>query len=860
MKQKLNFIYFLLLVVFLVSFHPSFSARIYGTVRGEDGKPLPFATIYVKQTNTGTTTNADGYYEINLSPGAYNLVFQYLGYESNNQAVTIGQEDVQLPVILKPQVVVLQNVEITASDEDPAYTIMRNAIAKSKYHLNQLDSFSSKVYLKGTGKLKNIPFLFRNRLKKEGIDTSRVFVTESISQVFYQRPRTYREKVISIRSSGDDNNTSPMAYINASFYSPKLANAISPLAPQAFSYYRFEYEGTFMDREYAVSKIRVIPRSQGEDVFSGILNIVEDDWSIHSLDFKVVKMGVDIHVNQIYAPVEEKVWLPVSHRFLIEGTFFGFNFEYRYLATISDYDIYLNPEIEPDIEVVDKQEITRQPDLEQIQDLEPNQQVSRRKLRRLMRKYEKQERQETGEPDVVYSHQQTVDTLAYRKDSSYWYSVRPVPLSEKEIEGYQQIDSIAQAELEQKQQDSLKQSKSASFNLFDLVTGHNFSLNKNNQIYIKPALSTLAFNTVEGVNFQYAFGFRHKRFSIGPSFRYAFAREKLLSQLTTNYTFGSYLNEGKISLAAGQGIRQYFQNSFNQQVPISPFLNTLMTLLLERNYMKIFQANFIRLNYGQTFKKKLDLDIFLDYSKRMYLPNQTDYNLVDRDKVTYTENAPANLELAETAFNKHQAFRTGIKISLRPWLKFRRINNQLYPIDESSPTFILGYRTGLKLANSIVDYDHLSLGLTHRLEFGVRGNLDFRAEFGDFLSSNNLFFMDYQHFMGNQTPFLLFPTLERFRLLDYYQYSTQKRYLQFHSNYQMRKFLFTRIPAIRLLGLRENLLINALSTNKVDHYLEIGYGLDYIFRVFRLELITSWENGDFKDFGIRVGLINQISF
>ena len=53
---------------------------ISGYIYDNEGEPLSFATIYVKQTETGTTTNIEGYFSLTLAPGKYNLFFQYLGY------------------------------------------------------------------------------------------------------------------------------------------------------------------------------------------------------------------------------------------------------------------------------------------------------------------------------------------------------------------------------------------------------------------------------------------------------------------------------------------------------------------------------------------------------------------------------------------------------------------------------------------------------------------------------------------------------------------------------------------------------------------------------------------------------------
>src|SRR5690606_29792349 len=102
---------------------------------------------------------------------------------------------------------------------------------------------------------------------------------------------------------------------------------------------------------------RVTPRSRGDNVVEGMLYIVENWWSIHSMDMKTTKLGIEIGIKGVYAPIEDKAWLPVSHRFNIHGKIFGFEFEYNYLATLSAYKIQINPElyVEPgEMEVVDE--------------------------------------------------------------------------------------------------------------------------------------------------------------------------------------------------------------------------------------------------------------------------------------------------------------------------------------------------------------------------------------------------------------------------------------------------------------------------------------------------------------------------
>jgi TonB-linked SusC/RagA family outer membrane protein len=81
----------LMLVLFSVSFVLA-QRTIRGTVTDETGEPLIGASVLVKGTNSGTATDIDGTYSVNVPEGAEILVFSYTGYES--QEVAIGVSDV----------------------------------------------------------------------------------------------------------------------------------------------------------------------------------------------------------------------------------------------------------------------------------------------------------------------------------------------------------------------------------------------------------------------------------------------------------------------------------------------------------------------------------------------------------------------------------------------------------------------------------------------------------------------------------------------------------------------------------------------------------------------------------------------
>lgn len=860
----------ILILFFLIC--PSLSLmaqQVQGYIYDTQGNPLPYATIYVKETGSGTVTNADAFYQIKLEPGEYTMVYQFIGYKAVQKKVTLGDETIEVDIRLEPETLVLREVNVRAGKEDPAYAIMRRAIAKAGFHLNQLDTFSAKVYIKGTGQVKDTPFFLRKTLEKDGLDTSRLFISESVNEISFKRPDTYSERVISIRSTGDDNNTNPNIYIFTSFYEPEVAGAITPLSPKAFAYYRFEYEGTFQDEGAEVSKIKVTPRSKGDDLFQGYINIVEDQWAIHSLNLYGTKLGFTFHIKQIYKPIEPRIWLPISHNIKFEGSLLGFEFEYKYLASVSDYYLEKNPELDFDLVVIDEKtapdtadevkDRMKDEEVQKLEELVATKEVNRKQLKKLVKEYEKIEKELEEQEDVESISFFKVDSMAYTMDSTYWERMRPIPLNEKEVESYDFVDSLAVVRKAEAEGDTLRQERKnnrAGFQPKDLVFGDTYILNDKYRLEVKSLLKNFQFNTVEGYvldgGLSLSRNYKEKHFfwKISPSARYAFARETLTGRGAVQLGFGERARRSNVYLSGGRNVQQ-----FNPAEPITPWVNTLMTLLLERNYMRLYEHDFLNAGYQKKFGDKFEVSLSGGWSRRYLLENNSDSKIINRDAVeTYLPNQPVNAELATTAFPTHEAATFGINMEAKPWLKYRIRNGRKISINGSSPLLTLDYRGARPLGNTTVDYDRIELGIKHQFDVGIRGTLDYNFKAGVFFNNDQMYFMDYQHFAGNQTPIVTTDRVSNFRLLDYYRFSTNDEYLVGHLNYQFRKFLLTRLTAVRMMGLRESLLYNYLYTPSSQNYMEVGYSLDYILRVFRIEVVSSFIDGKYQDTGIRVGI------
>lgn len=375
----------------------SLGQGIKGTVKTTAGEPLPFASVYIRNLQDGVPTNENGSYEFKLGPGLYDVVVQFLGYATQIQTVEVGSNWVELHFSLEPQAITLSQVEVQAGAEDPALTIIRKAIAKSTYHRLQLQRYSMTVYLKGTGQLTDAPFFLRKKLAEEGLKLNEAYTSESVSRITFSLPNKVEEKVISIRTNGDNQGTSPAPYIQSSFYQDKINEVVSPLSKSAFIYYQFTFQGSFFDQNLLINKIKVTPRSRGEKVFEGYIYIIDDLWAIHSLDLKTSVLGFQVHVRQNYSPIAPNVWMPLTQQYTFGGKVFGFAGQFNYLVSTRDYDIKLNPDLAHKPELVDEKIQEAPSNLQRIsktksslEQLASEQPKTQKEYRKLLNQYEKE--------------------------------------------------------------------------------------------------------------------------------------------------------------------------------------------------------------------------------------------------------------------------------------------------------------------------------------------------------------------------------------------------------------------------------------------------------------------------------------
>lgn len=841
---------------------------ITGTITDEKGMPLPFASVYVVKNNVGTNSNADGKYELKVPPGSYEIIFQFLGYSTHKRTIEVSSGTTNLNVQLQPEVVMLRTATVAAGAEDPAYAIMRKAIAKAKYHLLQTNSYSAKVYTKGSGQVTKIPWGFRTLAEKEGVTTDRVYTSESVSEIYFERPNTFKQKVISVRASGpNDANASPNSYITSSFYMPMVSGSVSPLSPRALSFYRFKYLGSFVDQGVEINKIFVSPRSRGENVFEGVIYIREMEFNIHSLDLSTKIENITININQVYAPVAADVWMPVTQKYDFSGGFMGAEFEYKYIASVSNYKVELNPDMLKNLTVIDEktEEVPaaisqkNQP-RKKKEDTAPEGDITRKQLQKMMDEYEREQQNNRDSSDVVADYSFTIDSMAMRHDSTYWDGVRTVPLTEAEMAGYQKADSTYLINEAKRKEDSIKGVDGARFDVGDVVVGGYYKLGEELRLDYPGLLPRFRFNTLEGFNLDLSAKLNLKKdtltgLSLAPSIRYGFSSNVLYAHLTGAYRWGERGNSNRFFISGGRYIYEFNPDA------IHPLVNTLYSLLLSRNYMRLYEQNDAAIGWSRAFNYKYKVSASALWAERNELFNQTDYTLFRRETMDFLPNEPENIETITGSFSGNRAMITTLNLEARPWLKFYKRNGILYPMRRNTTSINLNYRAGWAgIAGSKSDYQQVELGLSRSFYTGVRLTVDAEVQAGIFLRSQHIDFMDYRHFFGGLTELAPLRLTGNYRLLDYYSYSTAQSFIAFFSYLRFRRLAITQILPVRMVGIKENLILNYLKTSASPHYLEAGYAIDNIFRIFRIELVYGMTDFNQSEFGWRIGVASRLRF
>jgi hypothetical protein len=812
--------YFLLF--FFFSFFSLFvySQKIKGVITDNNGNKLPFASVFIKENNKGTNANSEGKFSLKTEPGQYTVVCQHVGFKKEERKITIAGEDVELNFALTLQEMTLAEA-VVKNGEDPAYAIIRNTIKKRNYYEKQLDVFQCEVYTKGQMRVRNYPNkIFGQKVDFEDGDTSKqkmIYLSETISRYSVDRPNKEKIEVLSSKVSGQSDGFGLSAPRFYSFYKNNVFIAsrlnprgfISPISDNALNYYRYKLEGTYFEDGREISHIKVMPKRKYEPLFSGYIDIVADEWRIHSTQLTLYKTSqmewVDtLRLEQLYRPLNKDVWFISSQVIYPAIKLFGFDAYGSFVNIYSDFNI--TPSFDKNI------------------------------FNHTVLKY---------------------TDSANKRPGEYWEKARPVPLMADEEKDYKRKDSLELARKDPKYIDSLdkRRNKVTMTNL--LLLGQSFqSERKRTSISFLSLPEQIFFNPAEGWVFNPGFIWTKKldttasgrrRITIAPELRYGFANKHFNPHLTASYTFGKKYATS-VSLSGGKRVFQ-----FNNNNPVGQRGNTYDCLLNEDNRVKSYEAVYFRGSIRRGIGDGITVTAGFQYQDRKPLDNRTNYTWNDKPGREYGPNYPNEIMTAN--IKPHQALMAIVGITWQPGARYIEMPDRKVNIGSKFPVFSIQYSQAFKnIFSSDANFKKWKLTITDNVNFKLPGRMRYRISIGGFIDTgSHIQLPGYMHFNGN-TSILAAEYVNSFQLLPYYQFSNADPfYVLAHVEHNFNGFLTNKIPGIKKLNLYLVAGSNGFYINSNKNYYELFVGFDNIFKQLRIDFVQSWLDGKPWQNGIRIG-------
>lgn len=814
-----------LVLLFLICCSYYGDAQVFGLVTDKNNDPLPFVNIYVDETLTGTTTNANGVYQLTVpTAGEQVIVFKYLGYKTEKKSITITGDEYELNMVMTEEGLNLNEVEIVAYS-NPANAIMRNVIAKRKELREKITNYRVNFYSKGLIKIKNAPERILGQELGDfggGLDSTRtgiLYLSETISEVARSKGKL-KENILASKVSGDDNGFSFNAALDVdfSFYENRVelgSQLVSPLAENAFSYYKYQLKGTFYDEgNRLINQIEVKSKLTEGKTFNGTIYIVEDEWALYAVDLKLTGKQAQIvpvdtfNIKQSFNySKKDKMWLKVLQSFDFEYSILGFEGAGRFTAAYKNYD------------------------------LEPN----------------------FIKGDFT-SEILSFEENANKKDSVFWEVKRPMPLTVEESVDYQLKDSIQIIRKTQKYLDSVDANKN-KFKLSSLLFGYSYDNTFKEKYYtLNTPLENIAFNTVQGWHGSLAFNYLKLDKEEGTAFQFNTAVNYGLSDKRVRPTASFYYRFNRFSrpilrLKMGNDARQ-----FNNEEPIAPIGNSITSLFFERNFAKFYDLTFANFSYSQEITNGVQTNINLGFEDRKPLFNTTDFTYIDDEDKQYTSNNPlAPDDFNTAAIDDHTIVKLGVDVRIRFGQQYLNYPDGKFNIpSEIYPTLYLSYEKGFASSSVANHFDQFKVQLNQSFDVANKGAFSYNIRAGAFVNQEDISFVDYQHFNGNESYITRKDYMESFFLLPYYELSTNKEYVEAHAEHNFNGFIMNRIPLLKKLNAHLIVSGKFLATTNNRPYSEFGVALGNLgikkFRFLRVGYAQSYFNNTVER-GLNIGLI-----
>lgn len=776
---------FLFFIIFIFFANGAYAQNLEVVVVNSLNKPLEGISVFVKEAALGLVSNKDGITQASLPDGTYTLSYKHPGYKWGERIITIPYND-SLPVkiILQKDSLYIPALQ-PRDNENLAIEVIKEAIYNASIYASSAGYYKANSYIKGDFSIKKVSdiidkitfFVQKHYLS----DIKNKKLTQEIyNEIEYSYPDNYNVRILASAGNipNEFNEKGIIEYIDGSIYSSRFNDYISPLNVNASMYYRYKYEGYYINRGNVLHKIKVESKLKDPELLNGYLYIADGDWYVDHAELTAEVGGITQLASISYHNIRGKIFLPVTY---------FINIAFQQLGTGGEVKYYTSLKYETINENVDKNVIG----------------------------------------DI------TSDPLAEKRDEHYWEKKRTLPLSDEE--GI--LDSI---------HFSRERFNPSNFLLGKIILGGYIFGNDSSKIsarYNGVKMVFRDYNYVDGFWLGERFDVKarlqdNKSLEFHPYIYYATARKRLLwgSDVIYNY---KPRKRGKLTFDFGSK-----SADFNSQI-LSRYQNYFASLILGENYNFFYQKDYFSVNNSINPISKLKISATLGIEKRSGLSNNTDFNILGRNKIKPNIYPDDRFDRTYYTVNLLYTPFSGYAASDVIEMMERRV-----PI-----IFSAEYQesfSGWQKNNST--YSKIKGSFIHNIELDYFTHIDYKIESGVFIRrGSKMHFADYQHFGATDIIIDLGSLFDSFLLLDNYELQTNKYWVNVSLNYSGKYILLKYIPFLQGKPFTENLHLKSLLTPNTDLYTELGYSIS-ITRRIGIGGYASFNNTKAKKFGVRFSL------
>lgn len=801
-------LFFLIASLYINTLNAQHSFRIVNKNNAE----IPFAVVKTDDNQTVLLSNNEGF--IQIPNTVQTIQISALGYSSKKYQIQKTNSEIVLDSL------------IYSNDS----TINKNHLVKNAIHNRIENDKRSKnikfnFYGKGSLDVTNYPEKFLGydidqldpNLKLDSLKQGNIFSSETLSTVYQNAPNKHKEIVEKNYLMGNSRNQNFLTALESdiNFYKNiayKDWGLISPLASNAINYYDYSYGGFFIDviSKQKIHILHVNPLRSVDPAMKGTIYLVDETFEIYAIDAFVKGKNVgqgqvtEYHIQQLFS-FNSKInkWIKTLQTIDFQGKILVFSFNGSFINLQSRYEEF------PEKKDFFSKEV------------------------------------------ITYDH--VNDSLDYFKKK------RPIFLTDDQEEIItEKNDEIIEKDTKV-YQDSLDRNHNR-FNLFKLVLGYKNRDSKRNVTYkYNGLLSTFAFNPVQGFNVTTGLSYLKEKpnnetfYEIGGLVNYGTAENK--PRFSGYYTqLFNRVTKSKLTLAGGLTV-----NQFGEDFPIKKLINSIAASYFGRNYAKYYQKDFISAQYEQDLLNGLFSSFELEYANRRPLFNNTINSPFVKKRIFSSNNPIDPQDFTNPGFEQNQIVKLKIKAVINFDQKYIKYPHKKTDISYSRyPLVHFNFETGF--ASSVPKYNYALIGLSTLYQNHLKqyGNFGVYINAGKFLNAEGIAFMDYKHFYGNET--FVGTTknyLKNFNLLPYYDFSTNKDFLELHAEHNFKGFFTNKVPFFNKLQWHLVVGAHALFTYENKSYYETSIGLDNVgfgnFRPFRIDYFQSF-NGSKQTNGIIIGV------